>query len=405
MSAATGSRPDRSRAREPLPRNVRAFGWTSFLTDVSTDAIYPLLPTFLTVTLGASTVFVGLVEGIAESTAALIKVASGWWSDRVRRRLPFAILGYGLSAATRPLVAVAAAGWHVLGARFLDRVGKGLRTSPRDALLASSISRERRGEAFGWQRAMDNAGAVAGPLLAFALLAWMTDDLRVVFALAFVPAVLSVVVLVVGAREVEAPDRLDGPRAADAEGYCPTAGFRRYLLAFGIFTLGNSSDAFLLLRASSLGIPEVGLPLLWAGFNGVKALVARPAGALSDRVGRRRLILAGWTVYAVVYAGLAAADAAWHMVLLMLLYGVVHGLTEGAERAWVADLHPAGERGRAFGLFHGVTSVTALPASLLAGWLWMTMGPAAAFSAGAGLALLAIAILATARAGPPPDAA
>ena len=370
-----------------LPPNVWALGWVSFFTDVSTEIVYPLLPVFLTVTLGASTAFVGLVEGIAESTASLLKVASGWWSDRQKRRKPLIIAGYGLSALTRPMMALALTGWQVLGARFIDRIGKGIRSAPRDAMLAASVPPDQRGAAFGVQRMMDNAGAVAGPLLAWIVLQWVTTDFRLLFWIAAVPMIGALGMLIFGAREQARP-----PVAIVEAAPVPfraTSGFKSYLGSVLLFTLGNSSDAFLLLRAQSTGIPTSSLPLLWMAFNAVKAVSSYPAGFLSDRIGRSGLILGGWCVYALVYLGFGFASEAWHSWALFLAYGIFYGMTESSERALVADFYPEAQRGRAYGAYHFVTGIASLPASLLMGWLWSVAGPAVAFATGAGFALAA----------------
>ena len=386
-----------------IPRTVWVLAWVSFFTDVSTEIIYPLLPVFLTVTLGASVAFLGLVEGIAESTASLLKIASGWWSDRLGRRKPLMVAGYGLSALTRPLIAIAATGAHVLGARIIDRIGKGIRTAPRDALLAASVPREQRGAAFGIQRAMDNAGAVVGPLIAWTLLTWFTGDFRMLFWIATAPMAVALGVLILGAKERRAPAELSlsstlssspsAPPGARAADFKPTRAFKNYLGAVLLFTLGNSSDAFLLLRAQSVGIPVNSLPLLWMALNIVKSLSSYPAGVLSDRIGRRGLIAGGWGVYAAVYLGFGFASEAWHIWALFIAYGIFHGMTESTERALVADYFPDAQRGRAFGWFNAVTGIGALPASLMMGWLWNRFSPTVAFGAGAALSLAAVAWL------------
>lgn len=378
-----------STPRRRLPATVWALGWVSFFTDVSTEIVYPLLPIFLTTTLGASMAFVGLIEGIAESTASLVKIASGWWSDRVRKRKPFMIAGYGLSALTRPLIAIAATGWHVLGARFIDRIGKGIRTSPRDALLAASVSPDQRGAAFGVQRAMDNAGAVVGPLIAWIILHWFTSDFRLLFWIATVPMVGAMGVLIFGARE----QAEIAPQATITTPvpFTATPAFKNYLGAVLLFTLGNSSDAFLLLRAKGVGIPTSSLPLLWMALNVVKSASSYPAGLLSDRIGRRVLIIGGWCVYAVVYVGFGLANQPWHIWALFLVYGLFYGMTESAERALVADFFPDAQRGRAFGAFNFITGIGALPASLLMGGLWTAFGPVYSFAVGAAFSIMAVA--------------
>ena len=373
--------------RPRLPPTVWALGWVSFFTDVSTEIIYPLLPVFLTTTLGASMAFVGLVEGIAESTASLLKIASGWWSDKVRKRKPLMLLGYGLSALTRPLLALAATGGHVLGARFMDRIGKGIRTSPRDALLASSVPPEQRGAAFGVQRAMDNAGAVFGPLIAWIMLQWFTSDYRMLFWVAVLPMAGAMACLIFGARDQDLP----ATAAKEQAPFSITPAFRNYLGAVLLFTLGNSSDAFLLLRAQAVGVPVSSLPLLWLALSLVKSVSSYPAGLLSDRIGRRGLIIGGWCVYALVYLGFGFAHQLWHIWALFLAYGLFYGMTESTERALVADFYPDAQRGRAFGSFNFIIGIGALPASLLTGWLWTAYGPGVAFSMGAMLSLAAAA--------------
>lgn len=372
--------PDASR------RPVVALGWVSFLTDVSADMIYPLLPSFLTKTLGAGPAALGLIEGVAETTASLSKVGSGIWSDRVRRRKPLVVAGYLIAALARPLVAFARLWTQVLAIRFADRVGKGIRTSPRDALVADLVPRERRARAFGLQRAMDNAGALVGPLLAALLLKLALAE-RTVFLLAAVPGLAAVFVLMLAVPDV--PRRVEAPATPSPAREPLPRSFWRVIAVFALFTLGNSTDAFLLLRAEQSGVPLWQLPLLWAFFNGVKAVTGVPGGAIADRVGRVPAIASGWLVYAAAYAGFAFVSgpaAAWG---LFALYALFFGLTEGSERAFVADLVPERLRGRAYGFFHAAIGVAALPASVLFGILWKEFGPRAAFLTGAGVALAA----------------
>jgi MFS family permease len=378
-----------------LPTTVRRLGLVSLLTDAGSEMIYPLLPSFLTGVLRARPAFVGLVEGLAESAASLLKVASGWLSDRLHHRKPLIVAGYTLSSIARPLVALAAAPWHVLAVRVTDRVGKGIRGAPRDALLAQVTPGGELGRAFGFQRAMDHAGAVIGPLLASAVLL-VHHDLRLVFALAALPGAAAVLVLVFGVAEAPAPPAVRAvaaPVPPPASGPT-TPGLRRFLAVAGLFTLGNSSDAFLLLRAQEAGVALALIPMLWTAHHVVKAAASTAGGSLSDRVGRRSTIVAGWIVYALVYAGLATATRAWHVWVLFSVYGLHHALTEGPERALVAELATHESRGRAFGLFHALTGVLLLPASLLTGALWQTFSPAVALLTGAGLALAAAVSLA-----------
>lgn len=383
-----------------LPRTVIALSLVSLLTDVSSEMIYPLIPTFLATTLGASALAVGAIEGTAESVASALKFASGWWSDRLRRRKPLVVAGYLLASVLRPLVGVAQGAGQVFAIRVGDRIGKGIRTAPRDALLADSVAPSQRGAAFGFHRAADHLGAVVGPLAAFALMTWAGVSLRVVFLLAAIPAALAMVVLIGMVREEDraapaqgaAPerDRIAGDMAADAR---LGGRFAAYLVVLLLFTLGNSTDAFLLLRARALGVETAMLPVLWAALHVVKAAASTPAGALSDRVGRRGLIVAGWLVYSATYVGFAVAEGAWAAWLLFLAYGVFFGLTEGVEKALVADLVPAVARGRAFGWYNLAIGVGALPASLLFGAVWDARGAPAAFLLGAALSAVAAVLL------------
>jgi MFS family permease len=361
----------------------------SFFTDVSSEMIYPLLPIFLTTVLGASATAIGIVEGAAESTAAFLKLGSGWWSDRVRRRKPLVVAGYAIAAIARPLVAVAQSAQHVLAIRVSDRVGKGIRTSPRDALIADSVDPTVRGRAYGFHRAADHAGAVVGPLLAFALLRWAGVPMRTLFWLAAIPGAIAVIVLLAAVRDTPRPAAsvVSTPAAPEPMG----RRFWAYLLVVVLFTLGNSSDAFLLLRASQLGVPAALVPVLWALLSVVKSATSTPGGALSDRFGRRPLIVSGWTLYALVYLGFAGATQHWHAWALFALYGVFFGLTEGVEKALVADLVPVARRGAAFGWFNLAFGLAALPASVIFGAIWDRWGAPTAFAFGATMSLLATA--------------
>jgi MFS family permease len=383
--------PNKQGHPDPSRRSVVALGWVSFLTDVSADMIYPLLPAFLTKTLGAGPETVGFIEGVAETTASLAKIGSGAWSDRVRRRKPIVVLGYVIAAVVRPLVAFARLWAQVLAIRFTDRVGKGIRTSPRDALLADIVPSDRRGRAFGLQRAMDNAGAVVGPLLAALLLKLAFVDERGVFLLAAVPGIAAIVVLLLAVpdpgRRAAAPDASRRPA-----GKLPAA-FWQIVAIFAFFTLANSTDAFLLLRAQDAGVALWQLPLLWSFFHAVKAATGVPGGALADRVGRVPAIALGWVIYAASYGGFAFVSRPLAVWALFAVYALFFGLTEGSERAFVADLVPQGLRGRAYGAFHAAIGMTALPASVLFGLLWKRFGPRTAFLTGAAVALTAAVAL------------
>ena len=377
-----------------ITRNVVILGLVSFLTDASSEMIYPLLPAFLTTVLGAGPAVLGAIEGAAESTAAFLKLASGAWADRVRNRARLVLAGYSLSSCSRPLIAAATSAGAVLAIRVTDRVGKGLRTSPRDAIIADSVDASVRGKAYGFHRALDHAGAVVGPLVAAGLLAWCVHDLRTVFWWAAVPGILAVLLIVWGVRDVSAKASAP-PDRRPFRFQLPTGTLRVYVLILLLFTLGNSSDAFLLLRAGTLGVPTAGLPLIWVMLHVVKMASVMPFGAWSDRLGRRRMIIAGWVVYALTYAGFAVATTAWHAWCLFGLYGLFYGLTEGVERALLVDLaHPA-QRGMAFGWYNFMVGIGALPASVLFGFLWQRVGPHAAFGCGAALAAVSAVLLLT----------
>jgi len=389
-----------------LSRNVWAATATSFLMDVSSEMVSNVLPLFLANVLGASTSAIGLIEGVAETTASLLKMVSGWLSDRLGRRKELAVLGYALSACAKPFLYAAVTWGAVLGVRFADRVGKGLRTAPRDALVADSTDPRRRGLAFGLHRAGDTGGAVLGIALAILILRSIEAggggidrpgfQRLVLFSL--IPAFLAVAVLAFGVRETR--------RAARTSGAAPAGGVRRlgrkFLLFVGImvvFTLGNSSDAFLILRAQDVGLSVSSVLGMMLTFNLVYAAVATPAGALSDRLGRKRMLLLGWFIYALTYLGFSLATAGWQAWLLMLAYGAYYGLTEGAAKALVADLVPAEARGTAYGVFNAAIGLSVLPASLAAGVLWQGIGQWsgwgawAPFAFGAGMAFLAAVLL------------
>ena len=386
---ATGQ--DRSSRR--LGRNVYALAAVSFFTDVSSEMIYPLLPVFLSTVLGANAGFIGAIEGAAESTAALLKLASGWWSDRVRRRKPLVVAGYVLASAMRPLIAIAQSATQVLVIRVSDRVGKGIRNSPRDALIADSVSPEVRGRAFGLRSAADNAGALLGPLIAFGVLATWHVSLRTVFWFAVIPGAIAVIIAIVGIREV--PHHGAVVKETVLQG-AMGGRFWVFLIIIFIFTLGNSTDAFLLLRARQLGVPVALAPILWALLNGVKSVLNIPGGVLSDRIGRRPTLIAGWLAYAVVYFLFARATHAWEAWALFAGYGLYFGLTEGTQLALVADVAPPQRRGAAYGWYYLAIGIGALPASLAFGAIWDRFGSPVAFMTGAGLALIAAVGLAVA---------
>ncbi|MEI7820781.1 MAG: MFS transporter [Verrucomicrobiota bacterium] len=391
MSQANGEQPAATptnpAAAPPLSPTVKALGAVSLCTDVSSEMVYPLNPIFLTQVLRAPAWAVGLIEGVAESVASILKLWSGWLSDRTGRRKPFTVAGYALSAVSKPLIALAGAWAWVLGARFLDRTGKGLRTAPRDALITESCAPEQRGRAFGFHRSMDTLGAVIGPLLGYLFLLRYPDQLRGLYLLAFIPGMLGVLVLGLFVRErkkARTPREVGemGKRAPVFSFKQISPEYRRYLLIVALFSFGNSSDAFLLLRAQGMGVEVRHMLLLYALFNVVEAVLGYWAGGLSDRVGRRPLVAAGYLVFAVVYFGFAifhSAVAAW---ILFPIYGLHYTLTQGTQRALAADLAHPDRRGAEIGAFHMVVGLAALPASVFAGWLYSRVSPSSPFFLG-----------------------
>jgi MFS family permease len=390
----------RTATRALLTGNVASLSIVSLLNDAASEMIYPLLPFFIVGTLGASATALGLIEGVAESTSSFVKLVSGYVSDRARRRKPLVLAGYGIATVARPLIAVATAVWHVLAIRFSDRIGKGLRSAPRDALLADSVDPALRGRAFGVHRAADHLGAVIGPLLGSVLLLVFAGRVRTVFALAFVPGLVSLAIIVFGVREHAAPATPERAPTTDPAGALSAVrgSLARFLGVLLLFSLGNATDAFLLLRAQELGVPLSAIPLLWAVHHVSKMTWSVPGGALADRFGPRRTIVAGWTVYALTYAGFALASSVWHAWALFLIYGLFYGLTEAPEKALIAQLAPAERRGAAFGAYHFVIGIAALPASVLFGVLWQRYGAPTAFWLGATLAALASVLLLLSRA-------
>ncbi len=389
-----------------LPRNVWIVTATSFLTDISSEMVLNLLPLFLANVLGVRTNVIGLIEGLAESAASLLKILSGWFSDKLGQRKGLAVAGYGLSTVVKPLLYFATSWWGVLAVRFGDRVGKGIRTAPRDALIADSIGEEHRGLAYGLHRAGDTAGAMTGILIALAVV-WATQSgslnleratFQRVVLFSIAPAVLAVLILAAGARETPVAKKASLPRLS-WRGF--DRRFRRFLLVLVLFTLGNSADAFLILRAQERGLSVLGILGMLATFNLVYALLSGPLGSLSDRVGRERLITGGWLVYGVLYVGFALAETAVHIFLLYALYGVYYAAVEGTAKAFVADIVPREQRGTAFGLYNAAVGLAVLPASLIAGILWQGLGgwagfgPAAPFVFGAVLAGTAVLLFRT----------
>jgi MFS family permease len=380
-----------------LPKAVVRLGWVSFLTDVSSEMIVPLLPAFLATLSGVPAMALGWIEGVAETTASFVKIVSGRLADRAKAKKPLVFLGYGLSSLARPIIGLAPSWPAIVLIRFVDRIGKGVRTAPRDTMIANAAPPGRRGAAFGLHRGFDNAGAVLGPLVAAGLVGWMGLSLRSVFLLAAIPAALSLLVLAFGVKE-KTEEKIslkvkegEGEGAArGSEANLPPLFWRAaWLIAF--FTLAASSDTFLLLKAKEIGISAGWLPVIWAFSNAVKSGFSMWGGGLSDRFGRRRLMFTAWTLYAVCYAGFAFVTSAWPLVGLVGVYSLYYSLSEGTEKALVTDLVPAEVRGRAFGWMNGLTGFAALPASVGFGFLWQHAGSRTAFLTGAAIAGVAAA--------------
>ena len=394
MSAAKSA--TESPATAPLSPTVKALGLVSLLADTSSEMIYPVNPIFLTRILGAPPWVVGMVEGMAESIASLLKPFAGQWSDHLGQRKPFAVAGYALSAFGKPLIGLASAWGLVFVARALDRTGKGLRTAPRDALIAENSDPTQRGRAFGLHRSMDTTGAVIGPLIGYLYLRLFPDALRELYFLAFIPGLLSVFALLFFVREAKKGAARSGAAKPAIFPFTLSglsAEYRTYLAIVALFALGNSSDAFLLLRAGDRGMTAQNLLLLYAAFNVVEAVLAYFAGGLSDRVGRRPLLAAGYGVFALVYLGFARLPGSAAVWPLFLLYGFYYTLTQGTQRAYAADLANPARRGAEIGAFHFVVGLSALPASLIAGWLYSRVSPAAPFYVSAATAITAALLL------------
>ena len=388
-----------------VSRNVFFLGWVSLLTDMSSEMIFNVLPLFLLNVLKVSTPIIGLIEGIAEGTASLFKLVSGWLSDRLGQRKSLTVLGYSLSTLSKPFLYIASSWGVVLAVRFTDRVGKGVRSAPRDALVADSTLDSERGRSFGFHRGMDTAGAVLGIALA-ALIVYLVEReafqltwhaFRALVLSGIGPAVLAVLILLFFVREkkkaaLRKPGEPAAPQAI-SEARAKTAldrRFKLFLVMMVLFTLGNSSDAFLILRAQNLNFSVFWVLVLFVVFNVVYALAAMPAGIVSDRLGRKRVIVAGWTIYALSYLGLGLASAKWEVWLLFALYGLYYGISEGVTRAFVSDLVPEERRGTAYGWYHAAVGVSLLPASVIAGLLWQYISPATTFYFGAGMAGVAM---------------
>jgi MFS family permease len=387
-----------------LPRNVWAVSLTSFFMDISSEMVINILPLFLSNVLGVKTNIIGIIEGVAEATASLLKVFSGWLSDKLRGRKWIAVAGYGISALSKPFFYFANSWGLVAGVRWADRLGKGVRTAPRDALVADSIKPSQRGLAFGFHRAADTAGAVIGLLVA-TLAVWLVQSnsgdlgehtFRIIVLISLIPALLAVLSLIFGARDVDKGKKLASPKITLKGLGKP---FLVFMLIVGIFDLGNSSDAFLVLRAQERGISVLGILLMLTVFNLVYTLISTPAGSISDRIGRRKVIIGGWLVYGLIYLGFALAKQPWHIWALYITYGLYYGLAYGTAKAMVADLVAPELRGTAYGTYNAILGIIDFPASLIAGLLWQGVGrwdgfgPSAPFLFGSILAFIAAILM------------
>ena len=386
-----------------LNPNVFFLGLVSFFTDISSEMIFTLMPLFLSNILGAATITIGLIEGITESAAALLKVFSGWISDRLGKRNIVTFTGYALSALAKPFMYVASTWGIVVGIRFADRFGKGIRSAPRDALIADSLTSSERGRGFGFHRMMDTAGAAVGLITAAVVVYTLqartmnlvSATYQTLVIIGVIPAILALFMFIF-IRDIR--KKTECNTIITIEGKSVMGGilnrrFYTFLVITLIFTLGNSSDAFLILRAQNMGSCVLDIILMLITFNISYALFSIPAGVVSDRLGRKYVIAIGWAIYALTYVGLAILSASWQIWLFFVLYGIYYGLAEGVTRAFVADLVPIESRGMAYGIFHGMVGITLMPASIIGGWLWQTYGPSVTFYAGAGLAALALVLL------------
>ena len=379
--------------------NVFFMGLTSFFTDISSELIFTLVPLFLSDVLGATSTIVGLVGGLSDSADSIFRIFSGWFSDKIGKRKVLATMGYSISTVAKPFMLLANTWGAVIGVRVGDRIGKGVRSSSRDALIADSVDEKERGRSFGLHRAMDTAGAVVGLIIAAIIVYMIPGDkfhmtreaYHWMVVVAIIPAVLAVLVILTLVRERKKVASAAQASTGKPVGLTPFSNqFKLFLVIIGLFTLGNSSDFFLILEAQRVKTPLLQVVLMLVLFNLTYALLSTPMGVLSDKIGRKRVITAGWLIYGLVYIGFALSGIIWQIWALFAVYGVYHAICDGAAKAFVADLVPANRRGTAYGIYNGVVGLVALPASLIAGVLWGNIAPAAAFYFGAGLALLAM---------------
>jgi MFS family permease len=389
---------DKPRFISGIGRNVFFAGLVSLFMDISSEMIYPLLPLFLTGVLGTTKTTVGIIEGIAEATASILKVFSGWIADRFGKKKLLMGLGYGISVVSRPVIAGASTWGEVLSARFIDRFGKGVRTAPRDAIIAESAKPWNMGLAFGFHRSMDTIGAVIGPAVAFALLYFYHDGLRLVFYASAIPGLIAVAIIVFFIKEkrMTKEEIRSVPKLSISSFDGP---FRHYMLVVAIFSLGNFADAFLILQAKNLGVTEYLIPVVYLLFNLVYAASSAPMGLLSDKIGIRKMVLYGFVSYAAVYFLVGMASTTAHIWILFPLYGVYKGMSEGAQRAYLALVSPPERKATAFGVYHTVNGLMLLPASIIAGVLWDTMGAGTTFFYGAAMGLVAAVVFSFSRMG------
>ena len=378
-------------ATKPLPPGAIVIGFVSLFADISTEVMYPLLPDFITKVLGAPVVIVGLIEGVANGVSSIITGLSGWLSDKIGRRKHVAFVGYALTALSKPVIALAT-GWSVvLGARFADRFGKGIRGAPRDALLAETASEDQRGRAFGFERAMDSAGAVIGPLLAILLVSLLGFGVRTVFILATIPAVIAALLMLCVKEHKSIAHSSTTKVKLTLAG--TTRDYKKLLIISGIFGLGNSANLFLILRAENLGLPMGLIILAYTIYNAISASASMPAGSASDKLGRRNVLAAGYLVYAISYIGFALAGSAWMVWPLFALYGLFPALSEGAGKALAVDTSGTAGRATAIGVYSTVIGVTQVAASYIGGLLWDHIDPRATFYLGGALALISVVLL------------
>lgn len=372
-----------------IPNNVKALGFVSLLNDAASEMIYPLLPIFLTSVLGVGAGVLGVIEGIAESTASILKLFSGWLSDKIKKRKILILIGYSLAALGRPVIALSRFWWQVAIIRFIDRLGKGVRTSPRDALISISTPENLKGKAFSLHRAMDHAGAIIGPLTAIILLKYGMS-LKNLFLWALLPGIITIFIIFLFVKEKKIQTK---EKNIKFEFSILSKNFKAYLLILILFTLGNSSDAFLILKAKDAGIAISLIPLLWIVLHFVKMITSVPGGQWSDRVGRRKVIVSGWIIYALIYLGFGFSYKLFHIWGLFSIYGIYFGLTEGVEKAFVSDLVSKKSQGTAFGFYHLAVGIAAFPSSIIFGFIWQKFGSQVAFLYGAILAGIASILL------------